>query len=156
MRRVLAALDATPPRIPVLLGGCGSGRTTLLIQLRDRIGRSTAQYINVDRTATTPERFLDTTVAATPFAPGDIARSTTRAAFDATLGFFGRAPLGNGDAATFLLDEFLEFRTFELPGLRRVLHAARTGCPPAATVSSDPAVTRRARVSCAIVSSRSK
>jgi len=123
MRRVLAALDASPPRIPVLLGGCGSGRTTLLIQLRDRIGRSNAQYINVDRTATTPERFLDTTVAATPFAPGDIARSTTRAAFDATLGFFGRARAGNGDAATFLLDEFLEFRTFEsFPGLRRVLH----------------------------------
>ena len=29
-RRVLAALDATPSRIPVVLGGCGSGRTTLL------------------------------------------------------------------------------------------------------------------------------
>src|SRR4029077_16143649 len=80
-------------------------------------------YINVDRTATTPERFLDATVATTPFAPGDIARSTTRAAFDATLGFFSRARAGNGDAATFLLDEFLEFRTFEsFPGLRRVLH----------------------------------
>ena len=138
MRRVLAALDATPPRIPVLLGGCGSGRTTLLIQLRDRIGRSTAQYINVDRTATTPERFLDATVAATPFAPGDIARSTTRAAFDATLGFFGRARAGNGDAATFLLDEFLEFRTFEsFPGLRRVLHDLLDGLSASGNVSPD-------------------
>ena len=33
-RRVTAALDASPSRIPVLLGGCGSGRTTLLRQLR--------------------------------------------------------------------------------------------------------------------------
>ena len=57
-RRVVAALDASPSRIPVLLGGCGSGRTTLLHQLRDRIGRTAAQYIDVERTATTPERFL--------------------------------------------------------------------------------------------------
>ena len=35
-RRVTAALDASPSRIPVLLGGCGSGRTTLLLQLRER------------------------------------------------------------------------------------------------------------------------
>src|ERR671925_450613 len=56
-RRVTAALDASPSRIPVLVGGCGSGRTTLLQQLRDRIGRSSAQYIDVERTATTPERF---------------------------------------------------------------------------------------------------
>ncbi len=39
-RRVVAALDASPSRIPVLLGGCGSGRTTLLQQLRDRVGRA--------------------------------------------------------------------------------------------------------------------
>ena len=29
-RRVLAALEATPARIPVVLGGCGTGRSTLL------------------------------------------------------------------------------------------------------------------------------
>src|SRR6476660_1262283 len=87
-RRVMAALDASPSRIPVLLGGCGSGRTTLLQQLRERLGRTSAQYIDVERTATTPERFM-------------------------------RA----GEPATFLLDEFLELRTFEsFPGLRRVLH----------------------------------
>ena len=57
-RRIVSALDASPSRIPVLVGGCGSGRTTLLQQLRDRLGRTSAQYIDVERTATTPERFL--------------------------------------------------------------------------------------------------
>ena len=56
-RRVTAALDASPSRIPVLLGGCGSGRTTLLRQLRERIGRTSVQHIDVERTATTPERW---------------------------------------------------------------------------------------------------
>ena len=57
-RRVLAALDAAPPRIPVLLGGCGSGKTTIVHLLRERIGRGATQYIDVERTATTPERFF--------------------------------------------------------------------------------------------------
>ena len=57
-RRVAAALEASPSRIPVLLGGCGSGRSTLLQQVRDRLGRTAVQYIDVERTATTPERFL--------------------------------------------------------------------------------------------------
>ena len=122
-RRVVAALDASPSRIPVLLGGCGTGRTTLLHQLRDRIGRTSAQYIDVERTATTPERFLRAVTSTSPFPPGDGAVTGARAAFDATLAFFGRAPVGNGEPATFLLDEFLELRTFEsFPGLRRVLY----------------------------------
>ena len=37
-RRVLAALEATPARIPVVIGGCGTGRTTLLHALGDRMG----------------------------------------------------------------------------------------------------------------------
>src|SRR5207248_2204302 len=46
-----------------------------------------------------------------------------RAAFDATLAFLGRAKTGAGEPAAFVLDEFLELRTFEsFPGLRRVLH----------------------------------
>jgi hypothetical protein len=121
-RRLVAALDATPSRIPVLLGGCGSGRSVVMQQLRDRLGRTSAQYIDVDRTATTPERFLRAVTAASPFAPGDIAAHGTRAAFDATLAFFNRARSGGSEPATFLLDEFLELRTFEsFPGLRRVL-----------------------------------
>src|SRR3954464_3402567 len=124
-RRVTAALDASPSRIPVLVGGCGSGRTTVLRQLPDRLGRGTVQHIDVERTATTPERFLHALTAVSPFpaieasahAPG------ARAAFDATLAFFARVRTGGGEPATFLLDEFLELRTFEsFPGLRRVLH----------------------------------
>ena len=121
-RRLLAALDATPSRIPVLLGGCGSGRSVVMQQLRDRLGRTSAQYIDVDRTATTPERFLRAVTAASPFAPGDGGAAGTRAAFDTALAFFGRARAGGNEPATFLLDEFLELRTFEsFPGLRRVL-----------------------------------
>src|SRR5207247_2055341 len=41
-RRVTAALDASPSRIPVLVAGCGSGRTTLLNQVRERLGRLSA------------------------------------------------------------------------------------------------------------------
>jgi hypothetical protein len=125
-RRVTAALDASPSRIPVLVGGCGSGRTTLLHQLRERIGRTSAQYIDVERTATTPERFSRAVSAVSPFpvtdssAPGVVG---ARPAFDATLAFFGRARTSASEPATFLLDEFLELRTFEsFPGLRRVQH----------------------------------
>ena len=50
-RRVTAALDASPSRIPVLLGGCGSGRSSVLQQLRERLGRGAVQYIDIDRTA---------------------------------------------------------------------------------------------------------
>ena len=129
-RRVTAALDATPSRIPVLLGGCGSGRTTLLRQLRERIGRTSVQHIDVERTATTPERFLRAVTAVTPFPVTDAApaSSSARAAFDATLGFLGRARTPASEPATFLLDEFLELRTFEsFPGLRRVLHDCLDG-----------------------------
>jgi len=120
-RRIAAALDATPSRIPVLLGGCGAGRTTLLHQVRERIGRSASQYIDVERTATTPERFLRAIASASPFAPPP-APVGARAAFDATLGFFTRSRAAGQDPVTFLLDEFLELRTFEsFPGLRRVL-----------------------------------
>jgi hypothetical protein len=122
-RRVMAALDASSSRIPVLLGGCGSGRTTLLQQLRDRVGRTATQYVDVDRTATTPERFLRAVTTSSPFAPLDSAQAGTRAAFDATLTFFSRAKAAGSGPATFLLDEFLELRTFEsFPGLRGVLH----------------------------------
>jgi hypothetical protein len=95
----------------------------LLQQLRDRIGRTAAQYIDVDRTATTPERFLRAVTGSSPFAPIDGAPVGTRAAFDATLAFFSRAKAAGSGPATFLLDEFLELRTFEsFPGLRSVLH----------------------------------
>jgi hypothetical protein len=121
-RRVLAALEATPPRIPVLLGGCGSGRTTALHALGDRLGRQHCQYIDAERAASTPERFLAALRAASPFPPvATDAPQSARDAFDHTLTYFSRARAG-GRAATFLLDEVLELRTFEsFPGLRHVL-----------------------------------
>jgi hypothetical protein len=128
-RRVLSALEgggSGSPRIPVLLGGCGSGRTSILLRLRDLIGRSQAQYLDIERIATTPERFLKSMREASPFPAHTYgtagAEQGARDAFDASLAFLdtARAP---GDApTTFLLDEFLELRTFEsFPGLRSVL-----------------------------------
>src|SRR3954463_1355131 len=124
-RRVTAALDAAPCRIPVLVGGCGSGRTTVLRQLRDRLARGTVQHIDVERTATTPERFLQAFTDVSPFPATEASAHApgARAAFDATLSFFSGARTAGSEPATFLLDEFLELRTFEsFPGLRRVLH----------------------------------
>ena len=128
-RRVLSALEGAggTARIPVVLGGCGTGRTSLLLRVRDLIGRSNAQFIDVERIATTPERMFHAVKEASPFAfpagpSAARAEASARAAFDVLLDFLttARAP---GDApATFLLDEFLELRTFEsFPGLRSVL-----------------------------------
>src|SRR5687767_1521035 len=124
IRRIAAALDAAPSRIPVLVGGCGTGRSTVLHQLRDRIGRTAAQYIDVERTATTPERFLRAVTGTSPFPGGDVAPPTTaRAAFDHALSFLATTRAAGHETAAFLLDEFLELRTFEsFPGLRRVQH----------------------------------
>ncbi|MEO8677498.1 MAG: hypothetical protein ABI665_00535 [Vicinamibacterales bacterium] len=128
-RRVMAALDATPARIPVVIGGCGTGRTTLLHALGDRLGRDHSQYVDVERAASTPERFQQAFAAASPFtingqaasAPQEAAVSA-RAAFDHTLALIGRARANGDRPATFLFDEVLELRTFEsFPGLRHVL-----------------------------------
>ncbi len=127
-RRLLAWLDATPSRVPVVLGGCGTGRTTLLHGLADRLGRTNCQYVDVERAASTPERFYHAVVASSPFVDPGVAAgaptlpSSARDAFDRMLAFFQRARTPDGQEATFLLDEVLELRTFEnFPGLRHVL-----------------------------------
>ena len=128
-RRVLAALDkasGSGPRITVVLGGCGTGRTSLLLRLRDLIGRNHAQYVDVERVATTPERFLHALRDSSPFPPqvpgGGSREPGAREAFDAALAFLDTARGQGAMPATFLLDEFLELRTFEsFPGLRTVL-----------------------------------
>ncbi len=122
-RRVLAAFDASPARIPVVIGGCGTGRSTLLHALGDRLGRETCQYIDVERSASTPERFLRAISATSPFdhVAANDQPSSTREAFDRTTALFAHARAGERPA-TFLLDEVLELRTFEsFPGLRHVL-----------------------------------
>ena len=120
-RRVLASLELQ--RIPVLLGGCAIGRTSLLLRLARLIGSDRAQYLDISSAATTPERCLQAIAAvgvgrqaATP-----PAAASARAAFDAMLAYFDQASSPHGSAVTFLLDEFLDVRTFEnFPGLRHV------------------------------------
>jgi hypothetical protein len=133
-RRVLDELDVnaagagpTGGRIPVVLGGCGTGRTSLLLRLRDLLGRNTAQYVDVERIATTPERFLTSLRESSPFPSRASAfvggnDHGPRESFGAALTFLGQARGTTGGPVTFLLDEFLELRTFEsFPGLRSVL-----------------------------------
>ena len=126
-RRVLAALDASPSRVPVLLGGCGSGRTTTVLRVRDAIGRGQCQYVDVERVATTPERLLrallDTSpFPAAPYGPRPVGEASPRDALDATLAMLNTSRAPGGGAATFFIDEALEFRTFEsFPGLRTVM-----------------------------------
>jgi hypothetical protein len=124
-RRVNAALDAAPSRIPVILSGCGSGRTWLLQRLGQRAGGAACQYVDVERCATTPERFLHSITASSPFVRHGLDRTpaSAREAFDLLLSFFDNARSPAGQPVTFLLDEVLELRTFEsFPGLRHVLH----------------------------------
>jgi hypothetical protein len=123
-RRILAAVDATPSRIPVLLGDFRTGRTQLLYRLRDRLGRAECQHIDLERSATTPERFHQAITKASPFrVAGRGEPASAREAYDATLAFLDQARVGGGnEPATFLLDEVLELRTFEsFPGLRTAL-----------------------------------
>ena len=121
-RRLLAALEAGPPRVPVVVGGCGSGRTSLLERLRERLGPATV-LVDLERTATTPERCLSSVLgalrghAASP--DGGEPAPGARTAFDRLCRLFARARGTEGGPVTFLMDEILEIRTFEsFPGLR--------------------------------------
>lgn len=121
-QRIVATLSEDAGRIPVVLGLCGSGRTSLLQRLHAEFGPGDSQYVNVERTATTPERFLAALTAASPFVEARPVPSSPREAFDAILAFFSNARRADQGPVTFLLDEVLEFRTFEsFPGLRRAL-----------------------------------
>jgi hypothetical protein len=123
-QRIRAMLTEDAGRIPVVVGPCGAGRSTLLHRLHAGIGPTESQYINVERTATTPERFLAVLTGASPFLdsrPTPVAL-TPRQAFDSVLAFLAGARGSEHGPVTFLLDEVFEFRTFEsFPGLRRAL-----------------------------------
>src|SRR5687768_6890268 len=123
-RRLLAAIDGSPSRIPVIVGGCGVGRTSLLLRLRELLGHGSAQYIDLEAVATTPERCVEAIKTASPFPPaGDGTGSDdARGAFERLLAHLDGSRAPGHEPATFLLDEFLEFRTFEnFPGLRHVI-----------------------------------
>ena len=95
----------------------------MLQRLRDRMGRGAVQYLDVERCASTPERFLTAVTGSSPF-PSHEHRtpSSARDAFDMTMAFISTATAPGGGPVTFLLDEVLELRTFEsFPGLRHVL-----------------------------------
>jgi hypothetical protein len=123
-QRITATLLEDTGRVPVVIGLCGSGRTSLLHRLEQAMGSDGSQYVNVERTATTPERFLAALTTASPFldthaAPQPI---SPRQAFDGVLAYFAGARRPDNGPVTFLLDEVMEFRTFEsFPGLRRAL-----------------------------------
>jgi hypothetical protein len=116
-RRVVASLDAG--RIPVLLGGCGSGRTSTLLRVAASVGADHSRYINFASAATTPEMCWRSVTTSWPSSATTAKPASARAAFDALTQWFDEP---GGDAAvTFLVDEVLDIRTFEsFPGLRHV------------------------------------
>ncbi len=118
--RVLATLDGAPSKVPVILGGDASGRTTALRRMAAAIGDGRCQYLDLERITSTPERFLGALTEGTPFAlPPAAADASTRAAFGQALDVLGRARTRDGGPATFVIDEWLELQTFEhFPGLR--------------------------------------
>jgi len=121
-RRVLASLDEG--RIPVVLGGCGSGRTSLLLRLERTVGPDRSQYLDFAAAATTPERCLAAVTRSSRLMPPvdrPAKPSSPRAAFDSLLALLDTAKASTGDPAVFLIDEFLDLRTFEsFPGLRHL------------------------------------
>lgn len=123
--RITAAIDATPSRIPVVLGPCGAGRTSLLTGLRARGVGSACHYIALERVTSTPERFLAGLAAETPYewaAAGASLLTSPLDAYTRALAYLCEARTKDGRPATFLLDEILELRTFEnFPGLRHVV-----------------------------------
>ena len=123
--RLEAALAETPARIPVLVGPCGSGRTTALRALAAALGPQAAQYADLERITSTPERFLASLTRQTPFrwasSPGPVGPADAMAR---ALRYFSEATSADGAAATFLIDEVLDLATFDhFPGLRGVVAA---------------------------------
>ena len=127
-QRVRAALDATPARIPVVIGGCGTGRSTLLQRIQDELGVNVCQYINAESVALTPEGLLHAIIDGSDYvlpstnSPALNSRQSPRTSFNTLLEFFNHEHRRNGPTPTFLIDEVLDIRTLEsFPGLRGVM-----------------------------------
>jgi hypothetical protein len=118
--RVTSSLDAG--RIPVVLGTCGSGRTSLLLRLETLLGLDASQYLDFAAAATTPERCVTAIMSRSRLHAPDVTPNlgSPQLAFEGLLTYFDRVGQTT-PGATFLLDEFLDVRTFEsFPGLRHV------------------------------------
>ncbi len=161
-RRVLEALDVNATgngpaggRIPVVLGGCGTGRSSLLLRLRDLLGRNAAQYVDVERIATTPERFLTALRESSPFpsqASAAVGRRRSRSARVVRCGPGLSQPGPRHDRRPGHVPARRVPRAphvRELPGA--ALGAPRSDRPPLArarTASCSPRATPRARTGC--------
>ena len=123
--RIISALESIPHRVPCLVGPCGSGRTSILMRIVNRLGQANCQYIDAERTTSTPELFYSAILSTSPYSsPNDLRfkpsdRSTPRDTFERLLRFFTETKSSNKNRPTFVIDEILELRTFEnFPGLR--------------------------------------
>ncbi|MEI6669666.1 MAG: hypothetical protein WCP29_16070, partial [Acidobacteriota bacterium] len=148
---VVAVIDATPSRIPVVVGLCGSGRTSLLQRVEERVGAARCQLVGLDRVVSTPERFFAELAAASQlsWARPDTPPATPRAAFEALAACLSSAQAPDGSPATWLLDEFLEVKTLEsFPGLRHAVDEtlAVVAASPARFVLTSRFVSRTLRV----------
>lgn len=150
-RRVLESLDAG--RIPVVLGGCAAGRTSLLLRLQSFFGADRAQYIDFAAAATTPERCLQAVVGSAPATVrtnvGATPPANAKAAFDGLTEYFGAATADSQGPVTFLIDEIQDVRTFEsFPGLRHVQRdiVTRIASSPNAFVLASRFTTRAHRL----------
>jgi hypothetical protein len=96
----------------------------VLLRVAHLVGDGLAQYLDFAAAATTPERCLTSIVSASPLqlTSGDLpVPASPRAAFDTLFMLFDRAAGASTGIPTFLIDEFLDVRTFEhFPGLRNV------------------------------------
>ena len=117
------------PPVTVVVGGCGSRPHRAAAAASSATSAAARRSTSTSSAcATTPERFYDAVRRRLAVQPAD--RPTRRPAratpSTRSLAFFmTRARPAAASPATFLLDEFLELRTFEsFPGLRRVLQRA--------------------------------
>ena len=123
-QRITATLREDSGRIPVVVGLCGAGRTTLLHRLAGdaRTARGPVRQRGADGhdAGAVPGR-PDRLVSVRRRGAG-AARALTPRGVRRGPGVLHGARRADDGPATFLLDEVLEFRTFEsFPGLRRAL-----------------------------------
>ena len=127
-QRIHTALNATPARIPVIIGGCGAGRSTLLQRTHNDLGDGVSQFINAESVALTPEGLLYAVTDGSDYVlPNSHSqpmngRQSPRVSFTALLEFLNYKHRTHGPPPTFLIDEVLDIRTLEsFPGLRGVM-----------------------------------